>query len=152
LTTTTDCAEEHRLAAGDPHAATPAEPRGSHFPRARQDDPPTSWSRKAKDEWQALPAVVRAAVTKREQEVAKGFAVHADRVADLELARKVHAACAPVAEEMQTRGVDAADVISEFVHAHKLLEGPNAVPVIEQLIRRFAIPAALYPYPKEYYK
>jgi hypothetical protein len=132
-------------------AATPASvpPAGevpSPPPQPASTRAPTSWPKEAKAEWPELPAVVQAAIAKREREIDGGLKKYANRKDDYELGRHVREGCAPLLDEMRAMNCGPVDVIALFLHWHKALQtaGPAA---LDELRQRYGIRAAVYPHP-----
>jgi hypothetical protein len=63
---------------------TAADTAAQSRPAAIGPDGPTAWAKEAKQEWQRLPDSVKAAVTKRETDVANGVAALQNRYSNME--------------------------------------------------------------------
>ncbi len=108
-----EATDEPKPEAAKPAEAKPAEQQALPLeqPEAKAAAPPTSWSIKAKAEWDKLPQVVRDDIAKREAEVSKGFAGYQSEYQGLK----------PFADRAKQQGQTLTQVVTNLVGAEDLL-------------------------------
>lgn len=80
---------------------------------------PRSWAEDAKAAWKDVPAPVREAIAKREQEIERGLQRQAETAKpDVELAKEVRTLFTPFAEQMRQNGVNEAAAVKFLTDAH----------------------------------
>lgn len=98
-----------------PAGAAPAAPNTDQNPTGLAGvNPPAGWSAAAKAAFASLPPAVQAAVSRREQEVASGFAQY----------EGIGKALAPMQPLLQARGVQPAAYVSQMVALDQALQNP----------------------------
>lgn len=128
-----------------PAKAAPVDPKSSPSEAQTEtpaapitvSDPPSSYSKEAKAEWNKLPAAVQQAVIKREKEVSDGFA---KKETELSAFRDIDAVMAPRRALLQQAGKTPAQAIDQMWRWHEQLSHPAyRGQAIAQLARDYGI-------------
>ena len=89
---------------------------GNAAPGQSSDAPPTAWAGPAKQKWNELPAEVRAAVAKREQDVERGVQQLQQRYSEIDQA------LAPFANAIRAHNATPGAAISRMLQWHQYLQ------------------------------
>lgn len=90
-------------------------------------EPPSSWSKEAKDAWPTLPPPAQAAVAKREKEIADGLAATKQRWSEVEQA------LAPRRQLLSQSGHSEGAAINQLFAWHEALAGPRRLDAFRAL-------------------